>query len=384
MFELRTPRRAVAAMFMLNGALFGIWASRIPAFVDRFELSPDLLGVLLLCLAAGAILSFPLSGRLTDRVGAADLTRVIAILYGLSLAEVALAPTLPVLMLCLFLFGAAHGSMDVSMNAWATEVERHLARPVMSWFHAMFSLGAGIGAASGYVAIRLGIGVLPHFACMAVVLVLVALWMTAKQWESEKSKPSARIFALPTGPLVAVGLVAAAASLGEGAMADWSAVYLETAAGAVRAQAALGYAVFSIAMVVTRLSGGWIVQRFGPVRAARLSGVAALLGVLVAVSGPVLAPGQAFGVWLVLLGFGMMGVGYAVIMPLAFSRAAAEKGIGGGQAIASVATLGYGGMLLGPPVIGFLAGLTSLPVAFLLLALLALLIILFAGAMKRG
>ena len=141
--DFRTSWRVVSAMFILNGALFGIWASRIPAVAIRFDLSPGDLGGLLLLMAVGAILSFPLSGRYSDKIGAARITWRFAFAYVGALFLIALAPSYGTLALALFLFGATHGGMDVAMNTWAAEAERHIGRPVMSSFHAMFSLGAG-------------------------------------------------------------------------------------------------------------------------------------------------------------------------------------------------------------------------------------------------
>ena len=158
-------------------------------------------------------------------------------------------------------------------------------------------------------------------------------------------------------------------------MADWSAIFLTLVANAPESEAALGYAVFSIAMVVVRLFGDIIIGRIGGVMVTRVAAVFAGAGVLLAVIGGSLASG--------LIGFALMGVGYAVIMPLAFSRAASEPGVSAGAGIASVATLGYGGLLLGPPVIGFLAEAVGLRFAFLLLAALAALMLLLAGALRR-
>ena len=374
--DFRTPRTAVAAMFVLNGGLFGIWASRIPAFVTRFELSADSLGLLLLCLAAGAIISFPLAGHFSDRIGAASLTRRIAVLYVVALVLLATAPSVGALAACLTLFGFAHGAMDVAMNGWGAEVERHLARPVMSSFHAMFSLGAGAGAASGYLAVGAELAVLPHFLLVGAVFTAFAFATANQPWASERSASGGVVFAFPRGALLFVGIVAFAASLGEGAMADWSAVFLDRVSAATEAQTALGYVVYSIAMVVTRLAGDRVVHRLGEVSAARLSGSLALFGILTAMTSSELA--------LVLLGFMLMGTGYALVMPLAFSRAAADGHLPPGRAIAGVATLGYGGMLLGLPVIGFVAELSTLRAAFGVLALLAVVVVLFAASLDRN
>lgn len=365
-------------MFILNGLLYGIWASRIPAIASQHALGKAELGLLLLALAAGAILSFPLAGRWSDRYGSARVSRHIAVAYALALVALALAPNVGLLAAALFLFGATHGSMDVAMNAWAGEVEKHMGRPVMSSFHAMWSVGAGLGAASGYGAASIEAGPQAHFLVMAVVALGLTLPWAMIPWVSERhdedEDQNGPIFPLPRGILILVGIVAFCASLGEGAMADWSAIFLVTVAEADEAMAALGFSVFSVAMVVMRLAADRLVQRFGPVLIARSGGVLAGCGVMLAV----LVPVQG----VILVGFAMMGFGYAVLFPLAFSRAANDGSLAPGAAIASVATLAYGGLLLGPVVIGFVADLTSLRVAFLILAALALVIILLAHVLS--
>ncbi|WP_260090501.1 MFS transporter [Phaeobacter inhibens] len=375
--QLRSPWRAVSAMFVLNGALFGIWASRIPAVSEIHELSPGGLGLLLLLMAAGAILSFPLAGRAADRIGAAHVTRRVALAYVLGLVLLALAPNLPLLAAALFVFGAAHGSMDVAMNAWASEVEARAARPMMSSFHAMFSLGAGLGALSGYAAASIDAQIPAHFLVAGCVSALLTLYMAQIPWvarpapESGAAKPAL----LPRGALLAVGFVAFCGAVGEGAMADWSAIFLVLTTGASEADAALGFAVFSIAMVAMRLIGDLVVARIGPVTAGRLAGTSASLGALIAVGW------GSYGA--AMTGFALMGIGYALIMPLAFSRAASDPDLPAGAAIASVATFGYGGILIGPPMIGVTAELISLPAAFLILAVLAVFIVIFSDVLRR-
>ncbi|MCG7519143.1 MFS transporter [Ruegeria sp. Ofav3-42] len=367
--------RAVAAMFILNGALFGIWASRIPAVRDRLDLTHEALGYGLLFMAAGAVCSFPITGRLTDRFGAVALTRVIAVLYTFSLIFLALAGGFWSLAIFLFVFGAFHGSMDVAMNAWAAEVEQTYKKPVMSSFHAMWSLGAGLGALSGFGAVQMGLSVIQHFLLAGGVVVGLALILSWVSWTSRRAvSPTGKVFALPSGALILVGFTALCGALGEGAVADWSAIFLRDATGATESIAALGYAVFSVAMVVFRLAGGFAIARLGPVAVARFGGVSAALGVFCVVS--------AAEAGLALTGFALMGIGYAVIMPLAFSRAASDPNVPPGQAIASVATLGYGGLLIGPPLIGFLAEMLTLRLAFMVLLPLAVFIVLLSGALR--
>lgn len=368
---------AVAAMFILNGALYGMWASRIPAMATRHGLDAGDLGLLLLLLAGGAIAAFPLAGRFADKLGAAPVTLAIALAYTIALILTALAPGIATLALALFVFGATHGAMDVAMNTWAGEAERHIGRPVMSSFHAMFSLGAGLGAASGYVAERWEVGITPHFVVASITTAILAFAFARIKWVSPRQSgiEGTPLFPIPKGALVAVGLIAFCSSMGEGAMVDWSALFLVETAQVSAADAALGYTVFSIAMVITRLTGDQVTRVLGPTTTARLAGVIATAGTCCAVFVGTYA-------W-TLTGFALMGVGYAVIMPLAFSRAANDPHLPPGTVIASVSTLGYGGLLLGPPVIGFIAHATDLRTGFAVLAVLAALIIVLANAVRR-
>lgn len=374
--------RATAAMFFLNGALFGGWASRVPAVRDRFALDEGTLGLLLLALAAGAVTSFPLAGAAVDRLGAARVTRRCAVLYVLLMPLLGLAPALPLLALVIFLFGAAHGAMDVAMNAWGAEVEqaRGGRRSLMPMLHGLFSIGAGCGAAAGALFAGLAIGAAPHFLAFALLCGLPTLLIARIDWPSPVLPATANraarpLIAIPRRGLLAAALVAFAAALGEGAMADWSAVYLVDTFRAPPAQAAIGYALFSLTMVAVRLTGGRTIGRFGPVPTIRACGLLAAAGAALLMLAP--------SVWLAWLAMAALGAGYALVMPLVFSRAAADPRLSPGAAMAAVSTFSYGGMLLGPPLIGFIAQVTTLRSAMLLLLVLALLIVWLAPSLRR-
>lgn len=371
-------RLAVSAAFAFNGSLLGAWASRIPRLVDRFALTEGHLGLLLLVMGIGALMSFPLAGGMADRKGAYPVTCVLAAAYLLSLVAIALAPTVWVLGLAIFLFGACHGAMDVTMNSWAAEVERASGRSIMSAFHAMWSLGAGLGAGGGWLATHLGAPLELHFILASLAAAVIFGPFMRVDWQSRRSTPGqkAPLFALPTGALVLVGVLALCAGTGEGAAADWSAVYLHEVIGTTQSQAALGYAVFSGMMVAMRLGLDGLITRHGPVRIARLSGLVAALGYALLLGWP--------RVEVALLAYVLLGIGHAAIIPLAFSRAAADPDVSAGRAIASVATLGYGAMLLGPPSIGFVAEVTSLRVSLALVGVLALIVAAIAGVLRRG
>lgn len=374
-----TTRRlwiAVSAIFALSGALFGAWAARIPAIAELFQLGHAEIGMALLFLAGGAVCAFPLAGRWIDRSSSTRVMWIFSALYPFTLIALPLMPNAWGLSMALFVFGAVHGAMDIAMNAWAAEVERHCKRAMMSSFHAMFSLGAGLGALSGYLASSMALSPLVHFTAFGAVMTGLALLLAWIPWTNAPGATDGDEagFGLPKGALLLVGLFAACSSVGEGAMADWSAIYLRDAGNASEEIAALGYAAFSVAMVILRLSGDHLTNRLGPVRVARLSAGFAMLGVALAVVLPVPSA--------ILPAFALMGVGYALVVPLAFSRAANDPDVPAGQALASVATLGYGAMLIGPPLIGFLADLTSLRGAFLLLLALAVIAMGLAGVLK--
>ena len=372
----QSPYLAVAAMFFLNGGLFGAWASRVPSVKAAFDLSPDGLGLLLLLLAAGAIVSFPLAGELTNRRGAATPTRALAVLHAIALVAIGLSPNVATLAAALFAFGMAHGAMDVTMNAWGAEVEQERDKPILPVLHAMWSFGAAFGAMAGSLALWVDFSVSVHFLLFAAAITSGCYFLAVLDWESKivGKSPSKVPFVFPKGALILVGVVAFSAAVSEGAMADWSAVYLVETVSATEEFAALGYAVFSFFMVLTRLLGGFIIEKMGAVLTARLSGLAAFTGIVMA-----MMANNPYGV---VLGFACMGIGLALIMPMAFSRAARQADQPSGTAIASVATLGYGGMLLGPPVIGFLAERWSFQFSFGFLAALAGLIILLAGSLN--
>ncbi|MEP2531900.1 MFS transporter [Shimia sp.] len=366
---------AVAFMFALNGGLFGMWASRIPAFKDSLSLNHATLGLILLLLAAGAILSFPLAGRLSDKHGAAPMSRMLAFGNFLCLLGLALSPNVTLLAVTLFLFGATHGAMDVAMNAWAAESDRASEKTVMPVFHAIWSFGAGIGAMSGVVAIQLSASPLLHYAVAGTCITGLALWFAKIPWSSRTGQsPDGPLFPLPKGPLLLVGLLCFCSTLGEGAMADWSAIYLRDVTQAGEGLAAAGYAVFSAAMVLVRLSGAGLTRRLGPVLATRISGGMALAGVIliVAIASPPVT----------LVGLALLGLGYGLVVPLAFSRAANDPNLPQAQAISRVATLSYGGMLLGPALIGFIAAASSLRVSFALLGILAMVTIALASVLR--
>lgn len=376
--SLRMARWAVLAMFFANGALFANWLSRIPQIQANLAMSEGQLGLALMGLAVGVLTALSIAGGLIARFGSRAVTAVGGVLLCLLLPLLALMPNAVALGVNLFLFGAAMSTMDVAMNAQGVDVERVLGRSVMSSFHAAFSIGGFAGAAIGAVMAYLGIGPTLHFvmagAAFLLLILLAAprLLPVAPESEPDLSDP---VFRLPARALWPLGAVAFCSATGEGAIADWSAVYLKSVVGTTDSIAAIGFAAFSITMTGGRLLGDKLAMRFGGATLVRAGGVAASVGLLLAILLPQAAP--------VLLGFAAVGAGLSIVVPLAFSAAGNVPNLSAGVGIAGVATIGYAGFLAGPPAIGLVAEATSLRVAMLLVLLLVGSLIFTSSALHR-
>ncbi|MGP4001074.1 MFS transporter [Streptomyces sp. 8N706] len=367
---LNRLRTALTAFFALDGFLFAGWVVRIPAIKQQTAASTGDLGLALLGVSAGAVATMMVTGRLCARFGNHPVTVATGLLLSLSIALPPLTGSALALGLVLLVFGAAYGAINVAMNSAAVDLVAALRRPVMPSFHAAFSLGGMLGAGLG--------GLLAgHLSPTRhlLLLTLAGLLLTAaagrtllahpaprrKRRENRSEAPSGGRLSGPHRRLVAVfGLIALCTAYGEGALADWGALHLEQDLGAHPGVAAAGYSVFALTMTVGRLTGSAVLERLGQTRALVAGGAMAAAGMLLGALAP--------SVWLALAGFAVTGLGLANIFPVAIGRAGALAGPSG---VAAASTLGYGGMLLGPPAIGFLADGFSLPVALTTVALLS-------------
>lgn len=376
--SLKMARWAVLAMFFANGALLANWLSRIPQIQAALAMSEGQLGLTLMGLAVGVLTALTLAGGLIARFGSRTVTTAGGVLLCLLLPFLALMPNALALGGNLFLFGAAMSAMDVAMNAQGVDVERALGRSVMSSFHAAFSIGGFAGAALGAVMAYWGIGPALHFVLAGAAFLLLILpagprlLPVVPEAEPEVGGPA---FRLPARVLWPLGVVAFCSALGEGALADWSAVYLKSVVGAPDSIAAMGFAVFSLTMTGGRLLGDNLTMRFGAANLVRAGGGIAAVGLLLAILLPQTAP--------VLLGFAAVGAGLSIVVPLAFSAAGNVPNLPSGVGIAGVATIGYAGFLAGPPLIGLLAEATTLRVSMALVLLLVASLIFTASALRR-
>ncbi|HEV2660689.1 MAG TPA: MFS transporter, partial [Ktedonobacteraceae bacterium] len=302
----RAARLAVAVYFFLTGMTFASWAVRIPAVQTRLGLSSGELGVALLGTAAGELVSMNLAGYLAARFGSRSLTVIASVCLSVVLPILAFAPTLPLLIATLVLFGASFGSVNVAMNTQGVVVEQRYGRSIFSSFHACYSIGGLIGSLVGGLVAAHNIAPLPHFLGVAFLGIILTLSVARVLLPAHADAQGAGVaFARFTPTLLALGLVAFCVVLGEGAMADWSAVYLHTILGAGVGLAATGYAAFSIVMAVGRGLGDRLTNRLGPGMMVRLGGLVAAVGLTLAL--------VVNWVPLALVGFGLVGIGFSVI-----------------------------------------------------------------------
>jgi predicted MFS family arabinose efflux permease len=356
-------------VFFSLGLGYASWVARIPAFRDALHLSHDQLGLALLIGGIGAIAAFPVARWLQTLRSSRWMTYWMGLLNALTLLPIALSTRVEVLMLSLFVWGFSTALMDVGMNTHSVKVERHAGRAVISVFHAFFSLGGLVGAVLGALAAKLNWSPLLHFGLVSLwcVVGLVALrgyffnypieapqhTQTRSQWVPH----------WPSGIVVLLGILMLCSFMTEGAIADWGGIFLRDQLAASLAVAPLGFAAFSVSMVLGRLGGDRLRDRYTGAQVLRLAGAVACAGF----AGILLSP----TVWLALLGFFAVGLGLSVVVPVLFSTAGHLPGAEGERSLAQVTLVGYAGFLVGPPLLGFVAQGLGLPAAFALLATLA-------------
>ncbi|MEV7282096.1 MFS transporter [Streptomyces sp. NPDC093111] len=374
--RLRRARFAVAAVFCVHGAVTGSFATRIPWIQEHAGVSAGQLGLALAFPAIGASLAMPLAGAVSHRFGARTALRALLALWTLALILPSLAPNVYGLCAVLFLYGATAGMSDVAMNALGVEVENRLGRSIMSSLHGMWSVGALVGSAAGTLAAQLGVDARVHHLTAALILTALGLVFCQGVLDlrsTPEEEPPPR-FALPPKSALVIGAIGFCAVFAEGASLDWSAVYLKDELGTSAGLAAASTTAFALTMALARLAGDRVVDRFGAERTVRVGGLAATAGGLLVVFAPHVA--------LAMAGFGLIGLGVAVVVPLAFA-AAGRSGPNPSQAIAGVATITYTSGLIAPSAIGGIAHATSLVVSFGLVTLLAFGLVLGAGVLRN-
>jgi MFS family permease len=350
-------------VFFIIGFGSAAWAPLVPFAKARLGIDEGVLGLLLLCLGIGSIVTMPLAGALTGRFGCRRVITAASLGLCLALPVLAWASSLPLLVAGLLVFGASVGAIDVSANIQAIIIERQTGRRLMSGFHGFYSL-AGIAGAAGVTGF-LGAGASPLVATLVVsALCLVLLAFAMPHLLPYGSHDEGPAFAFPRGVVWFLGGLCFVLFLAEGSVLDWSAVFLSSVRGMARSYAGLGYAAFALTMTVGRLFGDRIVHRFG-------GSIIILFGGLCAAAGFALA--TFVGSWPVaLVGYALVGAGCSNVVPVLFSSVGRQTDMPESVAVPAITTLGYAGILIGPAAIGFVAHIASLPVAFGILAILLL------------
>jgi fucose permease len=375
---LGPARRGVTVVFFVFGALAATWVSRIPLIKDKLDLSAAELSLALLASPVGLLIATLLVSTLVGRWTSGVVTRCAVAAAAIAVVLPAFAWSLGSLAACLLLYGLAMGTLDTAMNTQAVAIERAYGKPIMSAIHGMFSIGMLAGAGAGALAAHADLGPRAHFAVAAACLAVLGEWAARSllgpeadvplQAEHADASASAARLRLADHPyLIIIGVIALCSLFAEGAVDDWSGVYLHEAQGASFAVAPLGTAACSIGMAVGRFCGDAVIARLGRQATIWRSSVVAAAGMTVAVVAP--TPAVAIA------GYAILGVGVATIVPIALTLAGSTSGVPPVWAVSRVTVIGYAGLFSGPPVIGLIAegaGLaTALVVPAVLLALVA-------------
>ena len=364
-------RLATRLAFLVAGFGVACWAPLVPFAKERLQVDDGAMGLLLLCLGVGSLASMLLAGAVSARFGSRPVILAGGFGLVLLLPLLAAAGSPASLGLSLFAFGAALSSLDVAMNIHAVEVERAAATPLMSGFHALFSVGGFAGATAITFLLSSGVGPFAS-TLLASVLMAIAMALAAPRLLRASQPMEAPLIVAPHGIVLLLAALTAVMFLVEGAILDWSAL-LVTAKGLLsKAQGGLGYSIFAIAMTAGRLGGDFVTARVGDRATLFWGGLATIAGFALLLTAPI-AP-------VALSGFLLIGLGASNIVPVLFRGAGAQRAMPAGLAVAAIATAGYAGNLLGPAAIGFVAKAVGLPVAFWLLAALVGAVVLCARA----
>lgn len=373
---VRFNRIAVSAFFFIAGFTFASWASRIPDIKSYLHLSDAGLGGVLFALPLGLMVSMPFSGYLVAKFGSRRIVIITALCYPLTLILLGIAPSILSLSVFLFVFGFWGNLFNISVNTQAIGVEALYGRSIMASFHGLWSLAGFSGAALGTLMVALHLSPFIHYCIVCVtawLLLLAAFRYTLPHQDQDNAQP---IFAKPDSSIFKLGLIAFGCLVCEGTMFDWSGVYFQKVVQVPAAFTTLGYVAFMSSMAAGRFIADWLVTKFGVKTMLQGSGVIITLGLLTAVLFPYILPAT--------IGFLLVGLGVSSVVPLVYGLAGKSTTLLPGVALAAVSTIGFLGFLVGPPLIGFIAGASSLRWSFTVIALIGLSTAIIAGKVKIG
>lgn len=360
-------RTSISGLFFLHGLVFSTWGVRIPAIQEAHSLSESALGTVLVSMPVASLLSMPVAARAVEIFGSKKVLLAAITLYALFLVSIGLATTLPLLVGALFIFSLASNFVNVSLNTQAVGIERHYGRSIMASLHGLWSLAGFLGGGIGTLMIAGKITPLWHFIII-LGFILLGIVLCAPHLLPDEGKRSSheqtKFFQMPHGSLLILGLIGFFSLICEGTMFDWSGIYFKKIIGAEGGWIGAGYTAFMTTMAGTRFVADSLREKLGTEKILLLSGMMVFTGLLIAVLFPILP--------VAMFGFLFVGSGVSSVVPLVLSLAGKSSRMSPGAAIAAVSSTGYLGFLLGPPLIGWIAGASSLRVSFFVIAIMGL------------
>jgi MFS family permease len=370
-------RIAVKIAFFLNGFIYANWVSRLPRIQELYGADNGTIGIVLLSLSLGAVIAMPFTGWFIIKHGSRRITLFALILYCALVPLIPFMPGLAVLIILYLVMGIITGMLDVAINAQAVMVEKEYQKPIMTSFHALFSIGMALGAWCGALFADLKVGLPTHLAIVVAASLVAAFWASRNLIYDTPDKnvvSEGPLFRVPSGALVAVGVIAFCCMMGEGAMADWTVNYMENVVNASAAIAPIALSSFATAMTVGRIFGDKARASWGDSKLISVGGVTATVGLAIALLFPF--------TYSAIMGFFFVGLGLSTIVPITYSIAGNTKDLPSGVGLGMVTTVGYAGFLFGPPIIGFIADMSSLRFGLALVGLL-LLVMTILGFLRR-
>jgi MFS family permease len=358
-------RIAVNIAFFLNGFIYANWVSRLPRIQDLYKADNGTIGIVLLSMSLGALIAMPFTGWIIIKNGSRRITLISVILYCLFVPLIPVMPGVISLIILYLIMGIVTGMLDVAMNAQAVMVEQQYKKPIMTSFHAFFSVGMALGAWCGALFANLDIDLVHHLPIITMASLIAAFWVSRNLIHDKPDKSIVHdgpLFRMPSGALISIGIIAFCCMMGEGAMADWTANYMENVTLASKVIAPIALSAFATAMTLGRIFGDRIRAGWGDTKLIIFGGVLATSGLLCALIFPF--------PYIAIAGFFLVGLGLSTIVPITYSIAGNTKGLPSGVGLAMVTTVGYAGFLFGPPIIGLIADVRNLRTGLSLIVIL--------------